>query len=157
AQSEQRSAMLEVPADVPFDPVLTRRLQQALDHAVAASSGRIPGAILHVERAGRGSWTGTAGLGRLQPDIAVRPGDRFPAGSIVKTFVATTVLQLVERRRLTLDAALPSVLPADVTDRFPTASKISVRMLLGHRSGLPDWSNPVTDAAAARDPGRVWK
>ena len=30
-------------------------------------------------------------------------------------------------------------------------------MLLGHRSGLADWSTPATDVAAARDPARVWK
>jgi D-alanyl-D-alanine carboxypeptidase len=30
-------------------------------------------------------------------------------------------------------------------------------MLLGHRSGLADWSSPATDVAVARDPGRVWK
>ena len=137
--------------------MLARRLQQALDHAVAGSGGKIPGAILYVERAGQGSWTGTAGLGRLHPDVAIRPGDRFRAGSIVKPFVAARVLQLVERGRFTLDTALPDVLPADVVDRFPTAPKITVRMLLGHRSGLPEWSTPATDAAAARDPARVWK
>jgi len=150
-------ASLESLAEVRFDPVLGRRLQQALDKAVAGSSGRIPGAILHVERLGHGSWTGTAGLGRLDPDVAIRPGDRFRAGSIAKPFVATTVLQLVEHGRFTLDAALPDVLSAEVTGRFPSAAKITVRMLLGHRSGLPDWSTPATDAAAARDPGRVWK
>jgi D-alanyl-D-alanine carboxypeptidase len=157
SQAEAGAASPESLADARFDPVLARRLQQALDHTVAASSGRIPGAILHVERAGRGSWTGAAGLGRLDPQVAMRPGDRFPAGSIMKPFIATTVLQLVERGRFTLDAALPGVLPAAVTDRFPSAARITVGMLLGHRSGLPDWSNPVTDAAAARDPGRVWK
>jgi D-alanyl-D-alanine carboxypeptidase len=157
SQAGARAASPESLADVPFDPMLARRLEQALDHAVAASSGRILGGILHVERAGYGSWTGTAGLGRLHPDVAIRPGDRFPAGSIVKPFVATTVLQLAERGRFTLDATLPNVLPADVIDRFPTASKITVRMLLGHRSGLPEWSTPATDAAAARDPGRVWE
>ena len=139
-----------------FDPVLAGRLQQALDATVTGSSGRIVGAILYVERAG-GSWTGTAGLARLDPDIAIRPGDRFRAGSIAKTFVATAVLQLVERGRFTLEATLPEVLPADVIDRFPTASGITVRMLLGHRSGLADWSSPATDVAVVRDPGRVWK
>jgi D-alanyl-D-alanine carboxypeptidase len=144
-------------ASTQFDPALAHRLQQVLDDVVAGSRGSIPGVILHAERAGRGSWSGTAGLGRLDPDVAIRPGDRFPAGSVVKPFVSATVLQLVERGRFTLDAALPDVLPADVAGRFPSASEITVRMLLGHRSGLPDWSTAATDAAAARDPGRVWK
>jgi D-alanyl-D-alanine carboxypeptidase len=87
----------------------------------------------------------------------MRAGDRFRAGSIVKPFVAATVLQLVERGRFTLDTTLPHVLPANVVDRFPTAPRITLRMLLAHRSGLADWSTPATDVAAARDPARVWK
>ena len=83
-----------------FDPALARRLQQVLDDVVASSGGKVPGAILHAERTGRGSWTGAAGLGRLDPNVAMHPGDRFRAGSIVKPFVATTVLQLVEQRPL---------------------------------------------------------
>jgi D-alanyl-D-alanine carboxypeptidase len=152
-----RAAAPASPATEGFDPTLARRLQQALDDAVATSNGSIPGAILHVERAGHGSWTGAAGLSQLDPAVAMRPGDRFGAGSIVKPFVAATVLRLAEDGRFALDAALPSVLPAEVTERFPHAPQITVRMLLGHRSGLPDWSTADTDAAAARDPGRVWQ
>jgi D-alanyl-D-alanine carboxypeptidase len=136
--------------------MFARQLQQVLDDVVAASSGSIPGVVLHVERAGHGSWTGAAGLAQLDPDVAMRPSDRFGAGSIVKPFVAATVLQLVEDGRFALDAPLPDVLPADVTARFPSAPEITVRMLLGHRSGLPDWSSPDVDAEAAHDPGRVW-
>ena len=64
------------------------------------------------------------------------------------------MLQLAEPGRFALDAALPGVLPADVTDRFPTASKMTVRMLLGHRSGLPDFESSAMDVAAARHPGK---
>jgi D-alanyl-D-alanine carboxypeptidase len=86
----------------------------------------------------------------------MRPDDRVGAGSIVKPFVAATVLQLVEGGSFTLDAALPDVLPADVTDRFPGASEITVRMLLGHRSGLPEWNSPAIAAEVGEDLGRVW-
>jgi D-alanyl-D-alanine carboxypeptidase len=152
-----RAASFESLADAPFDPALARRLQRVLDDVVASSKGMVPGAVLSVERAGRGSWAGAAGLGRLQPNVAMRPGDRFRAGSIVKLFVAARVLQLIEQGRFTLDTTLPDVLPASVVDRFPTAPKITLRMLLAHRSGLADWSTPATDVAAARDPARVWK
>src|SRR3954464_14479682 len=76
-----RAASSAFLADARFDPALARRLQQVLEHSVAASNGRIPGVILPVERAGPGNWTGTAGLGRLHPKVAIRPGDRFRAGS----------------------------------------------------------------------------
>jgi D-alanyl-D-alanine carboxypeptidase len=140
-----------------FDPVLAGQLQQVLDGAVAESKGTIPGAILYVQHPGRGSWAGTAGLGRLDPPVAIRSGDHFRAGSIAKPFVSATVLQLAERGRLPLDATLPEVLPAEVIGRFPTAGKITVRMLLGHRAGLPEWDSPAVEAAAARNPRKVWQ
>jgi D-alanyl-D-alanine carboxypeptidase len=87
----------------------------------------------------------------------MRADDRFPAGSIGKTFVATSVLQLAELGRFRLDATLPKVLPADVTGRVPNARAITVRMLLSHRSGLPNWDLPSTDLTAFRNPAKVWK
>src|SRR4051794_39083767 len=54
------------------------------------------------------------------PAVPTRPGDRFHAGSIRKPFVSVVVLHLVERGRLSRDAPLPAVLPADVLGCFPT-------------------------------------
>jgi D-alanyl-D-alanine carboxypeptidase len=116
-----------------------------------------PGAILHVHGPKLGAWTGVAGLGRVAPDVPMRPRDRFRAGSIAKPFVSVVVLQLAERGRLSLDARLPELLPASVTGRFPTAPDVTVRMLLGHRSGIPEWDLPAVDAQLARHPAKVWK
>jgi D-alanyl-D-alanine carboxypeptidase len=75
----------------------------------------------------------------------------------VKPFVAVTVLQLAERGRLSLDARLPEVLPASVTRRVANAADITVRMLLGHRAGIPDWDSPTLDEYVARHQAKVWK
>jgi CubicO group peptidase (beta-lactamase class C family) len=124
-----------------FDPVLARRLQRALrDPSTAA-----PGAVLHVRSPELGAWAGVAGLGRVAPDVPMRRRDRFRAGSIVKPFVSVVVLQLAERGRLALDARLSEVLPASVVGRFATPADITVRMLLGHRSGIPEWDLPAVD------------
>ena len=37
------------------------------------------------------------------------------------------------------------------------APEITVRMLLGHRSGLPEWDTPSVDEQVARDPAKVWR
>jgi D-alanyl-D-alanine carboxypeptidase len=87
----------------------------------------------------------------------MRPRDRVRVGSIVKPFVSVVVLQLAERGRLSVDARLPEVLPAGVTGRFPTAADITVRMLLGHRSGLQEWDLPNIDVELARNPLKKWK
>jgi D-alanyl-D-alanine carboxypeptidase len=140
-----------------FDPALARQLQQALRDGLSDPATNFPGAILHVHSPTLGAWTGVAGLGRLAPATPMRPGDRFRAGSIVKPFVATAVLQLAERGKLSLDARLPDVLPTDVTRRFTGAADITVRMLLGHRSGIAEWDLPAIDLELARHPTKVWK
>jgi D-alanyl-D-alanine carboxypeptidase len=140
-----------------FDPHLARQLWRALRAALRDPSTHAPGAILHVQSAKLGRWSGAAGLGRVAPAEPMRPGDRFRAASVVKMFVAVTVLQLAERGRLSLDARLPEVLPPSVTGRVANAADITVRMLLGHRAGIPDWDSPAVDEQVARDPAKVWK
>jgi D-alanyl-D-alanine carboxypeptidase len=139
-----------------LDPELARQLRIALHTALRDPGVRAPGAILHVRSRALGRWTGTSGLGRVQPRTPIRPDDRFRAGSLVKPFVSVAVLRLAERGDLSLDARLPDVLPSDVTDRFSSAPEITVRMLLGHRSGLPEWDLPEQDDYAARHPAHIW-
>jgi D-alanyl-D-alanine carboxypeptidase len=139
-----------------FDPVLARKLQRALREALRDPSITAPGAILHVRGRKLGAWTGVAGLGRVAPDVPMRRGDRFRAGSIAKPFVSVVVLQLAERGRLSLDARLPEVLPAGVIGRFANTADITVRMLLGHRSGIPGWLSPAVAEQVARHPAKVW-
>jgi D-alanyl-D-alanine carboxypeptidase len=79
--------------------------------------------------------------------------DRFRVASITKTFVATVVLQLVAEGKLGLDDPVERWLPGLV----PNGSAITIRQLLGHRSGLFDY---LDDRAFARavvaHPGRAW-
>src|SRR4051794_39124400 len=138
------------------NPSLAHELRQVLHDALRDPSVHAPGAILLVRSRKLGHWTGAAGLARLAPPEAMRGVDRFRAGSIVKPFVATVVLQLAERGRLSLDARLPEILPAPVTARVANAADITVRMLLGHRAGVPDWDDPALDERIARDPAKVW-
>jgi D-alanyl-D-alanine carboxypeptidase len=140
-----------------FDPDLAGELQRVLRAALRDPSTTAPGAILHVRSPRFGRWTGLAGLGRVAPDVRMRRIDQCRAGSIAKTFVSVVVLQLSERGRLSLDDRLPELLPASVTNRFPTAAEITVRMLLGHRSGLPEWDLPAVDQQFARNPTKVWR
>ena len=157
ARAAGHARLVAAPSGPRFDPDLARQLQQALDDGLRDPNIRAPGAIVHVQSPKLGRWTGVAGLGRVTPAEPMRPGDRFRAGSIVKMFVSVTVLQLAERGRLSLDARLPEVLPASVTGRVADAADITVRMLLGHRAGIPDWDDPALDEQVARDPAKVWK
>jgi D-alanyl-D-alanine carboxypeptidase len=139
-----------------FDPALARQLKRVLHDALGGPGTHAPGAILHVESPRLGTWTGAAGRARVAPALPMHAADRFRAGSIVKPFVAARTLQLAERRRFSLDARLPDVLPARVVRRFANAPEITVRMLLAHRSGIPEWDTSLMDIVIAHHPAKVW-
>lgn len=69
-----------------------------------------------------------------------RADDRFRAGSVTKTFVATVVLQLVAEGRIRLDDPigrhLPGLIPAGAD-----GAQVTVRQLLGHTSGIPNYTD----------------
>jgi len=60
----------------------------------------------------------------------------FEIGSITKQFTAALIMQLVEQGKLHLDDSMSSYLPP-----YGFASTITIRMLLNHTSGLPDFTN----------------
>lgn len=62
----------------------------------------------------------------------VQEGSHFRAASITKAFVATAVMQQVERGRIQLDDPLETYLPG----ALPYGSKITVRQILSHTSGF---------------------
>jgi D-alanyl-D-alanine carboxypeptidase len=111
-----------------------RILQEKLDAVHAAG---MPGAFAEV-RDGRRTWTPTTGVADVATGAPVRDGFQHRVGSITKTFVATTVLQLTGERRISLDAPigryLPELVPADL------GRQVTVRMLLNHTSGIGNYT-----------------
>lgn len=72
-------------------------------------------------------------------DAALTPASRMPAGSVGKTFVAAAILKAVDDRVLTLDTPIDMWLGRQLWyPRVPNAPELTLRMLLGHRSGIPD-------------------
>jgi CubicO group peptidase (beta-lactamase class C family) len=86
----------------------------------------------------------------------MRPHDTFRAGSLTKPFVSAVVLQLVEEGLFSLDDTLPAVLPESVTDKFADTDKMTVRMLLNHTAGLPDFMDLAGPEFIA-NPAKIWK
>lgn len=64
----------------------------------------------------------------------------FKIASISKMFVATAAVRLVDRGTLRLDDTLAFWLP-DLAGRIANAESITVRQLLQHRSGVPDFDS----------------
>jgi D-alanyl-D-alanine carboxypeptidase len=115
-----------------------------------------PGASLTVDHPGYRTWSGTAGVANRETRAPLTPEERFRAGSMLKTLVATAVVQLVEQGELELEQTLIELLPAEITERIPAAPAITLRMLLNHTAGLAEFSTAEHDALILANPRRVW-
>jgi D-alanyl-D-alanine carboxypeptidase len=107
---------------------------------------RIPGALAQVrDRHGRSVTvtSGTAELGTDRPMVGSE--GRFRIGSVTKPFTAVAVLRLVSRHRVRLDAPIETYLPGVVRGTGDGAEidgrNITVRQLLQHTSGLPNYTD----------------
>lgn len=121
---------------------------QATREAVeAAVEDGVPGITL-TARDHHGRWTTTAGVGDLRTGQPRTPADRYRVGSITKTFVATVLLQLEAEGRLSLDDTVDSWLPGVVHGNGNDGSRITVRQLLNHTSGLYDYTSDPDFARA---------
>ncbi|MFW6693991.1 serine hydrolase domain-containing protein [Streptomyces sp. MAR4 CNX-425] len=128
------------------------RLQERLDGLVAEGA---VGVVAEVHD-GRRGWRGTGGVAEAGTPRKVPAHGRFRAGSVMKTFLATTVLQLVDDGTLRLDDPVDTWLPGAV----PDGRRITLRHLLGHTSGLYDYKRTLTvlppDPAFLDERWRTW-
>ncbi|MCG8923225.1 serine hydrolase [Lentzea sp. CC55] len=116
-------------------------VQQSIDKVVGVD--RHPGALAAVrDRHGRTRHY-TAGTGDLRTGEQVPVNGRVRIGSASKMFASVVVLQLVGEGRLELDASIEKYVPGLVRAKGVDASKITVRQLLQHNSGLPDYTETM--------------
>ncbi|WP_306323197.1 MULTISPECIES: serine hydrolase [unclassified Streptomyces] len=125
------------------------RLQAILGRLTSVDGA--PGALLDA-RDRRGGATLTSGVGDVRSRAEVRPDSRFRIGSMTKMFTATVVLQLVAERRVELDAPVERYLPGVVRGHGNDGRGITVRQLLQHTSGLPDFLDHLKPQDVLKDP-----
>ncbi|MDQ0604405.1 CubicO group peptidase (beta-lactamase class C family) [Streptomyces canus] len=80
----------------------------------------------------------TVGVRDRESGAAMDVRARFRIGSVSKTFSSVVLLQLVQERKLELDAPVNRYLPGLLPD-----DRITVRHLLTHRSGLADYTDAM--------------
>jgi D-alanyl-D-alanine carboxypeptidase len=97
-----------------------------------------PGVQVGVATA-RGELAVRSGFGDVAARTPVPWNGKFRVGSFTKTFVSATLLQLVGERRLSLDDPVDRWLPGVVRGNGNDGKRISVRQLLQHTSGLPEF------------------
>ena len=83
--------------------------------------------------------TATFGYADVESGLLITPDTLFLGGSTGKTFVAATVMSLVEEGVLELDKKISTWLGDEPWfERLPNHDDITLRMLLNHSSGMPD-------------------
>ncbi|WP_329384404.1 serine hydrolase domain-containing protein [Streptomyces sp. NBC_01716] len=104
----------------------------------------------------RGVQYATAGVADTETGRKARPGDKFRIASATKTYVSTVLLQLAGEGRLSLDDTVEDHLPGLVSGNGNEGSRITVRQLLNHTSGLFNYTAdfPALTSIAAYEAGR---
>ncbi|MEV5895647.1 serine hydrolase domain-containing protein [Nonomuraea fuscirosea] len=92
-----------------------------------------PAAVMAV-REGPQTRSAAAGVADRRTGRRAKPSDRYRIASITKSFTAVVVLQLAAEGRVKLSSTIDLWLPG-----VPGAHSITVRDLLRHTSGLPDF------------------
>jgi D-alanyl-D-alanine carboxypeptidase len=109
-------------------------LDRALEELVAMEGGP-PGVIAVVQR-GQHRKVHTFGVRNLNGDLPIRIDDRMRIASAAKAFSGAVALSLVSKGKLSLQDTIGERLP-----ELPEAwSKVTLRQLLNHTSGIPDFS-----------------
>jgi D-alanyl-D-alanine carboxypeptidase len=128
-------------------------MQQFLDKTVAGSTA-VPGAIVAVARGGE-KWIGVAGMADTAANVPAKAGQRARIGSLTKQFTAALILKLAEEGRLSLDDTVRKWLP---NIQLKNDEFITVRMLLNHTSGIPEFTtNDFWNNISFPQPYREWQ
>ncbi|MEU2379069.1 serine hydrolase domain-containing protein [Streptomyces misionensis] len=117
-----------------------------------------PGVVGQV-RSGDSAQYVSAGTGNTATKAPAYPQAQFRIGSNTKAFIATVLLQLEAENKLSLDDSVARWLPGAVDANGYDGSRITLRELLNHTSGLPDFVHDTSfynSYAANREPGRAW-
>ncbi|MEU2130289.1 serine hydrolase domain-containing protein [Streptomyces sp. NPDC018352] len=118
-------------------------VQQALNTLVRDDG--MPAALASVEDRNGHTRTYTAGVADLATGSKVPRDGQVRIGSNTKAFTAVVVLQLVGEGKIGLDAYVDTYLPGLVRGEGIDGRRITVRQLLQHTSGLPDYGMHIDD------------
>jgi CubicO group peptidase (beta-lactamase class C family) len=114
---------------------LPNTIQEQLDNAL---SYKLDGIIVYVDQLGKPQAFYTAGWKDREDKIPADPQALFKIGSISKLYIAAATAKIINGKSLSLEDTLAKLLP-ELAGRIENAGKITLRMLLQHRSGIPDW------------------
>lgn len=108
-----------------------------------------PAVLIEVRHGGE-VWSHGAGVRNLDTKEPALASDQFEVASITKSMVAVSVLKLAEEGRLSLDEQVSAYLP-EFGEVLHPPGPVTVRQLLTHTSGLPDFFVPLMRSGPPQD------
>lgn len=114
---------------------LPNTIQEQLDDALDYNLG---GIIVYVDQAGKPPALYATGWKDKENKVPADPKALFKIASISKLYIAAATAKIINSKRLLLGDTLGKLLP-ELSGKIENADRITLKMLLQHRSGIPDW------------------
>ncbi|KXX70889.1 serine hydrolase [Flammeovirga sp. SJP92] len=125
-------------------PILTAWIKPLPDTVQEQVEEAIPmgfdGIIVYVDQKGKAPAFYAAGTKNKAQNIPADPHALFKIASVSKLYNALAIAKLVRSGKLSLDQTLAFYLP-ELKERIEYADKITLRLMVQHRSGIPNFTN----------------
>lgn len=123
---------------------LPSTIQEQLDEA---TSHGFDGMIVYINQTGQPARYFASGWHDKHAKIPAKADSLFKLASISKLYDAVAVTKLVHDGRLSLDKTIADYLP-ELVGRIEHADKITLRLMIQHRSGMPNFTDTANFWAA---------
>ena len=100
----------------------------------------LPGASVAVYSETEGWWVGAQGYADLEKKLPMTNCHLQYLQSVSKSYMAVEILQLKEQGKIDIDAPMTKYLPSKYSKYIENASSVTIRMLLNHTSGVPEYN-----------------
>ena len=87
-----------------------------------------------------GWWVQSEGLSNIEEQLKMKDSFLHYLQSVAKTYMAVAILKLYENGKLQLDDPITQYLAPKVSKMVDRADEITIKMLLNHTSGIPEYN-----------------
>ena len=118
---------------LPLPDTVQKQLDEAISHG-------FDGIVVYIDQTGKPPQYYAAGWHNRESKTPARSDALFKIASISKLYDAVAVTKLVGDGRLSLDKTIADYLP-QLSGRIENSDKITLRLMLQHRSGIPNFTD----------------
>lgn len=118
---------------LPLPATVQEQLNEAIEHG-------FDGIIVYVDQGSKPPEFYAVGWHNRENKIPANPRALFKIASIDKLYHAVAITKLISNKRLSLDKTLAEYFP-ELAGRIENAEKITLKMIVQHRSGIPNFTN----------------